>query len=44
MGSVEFTIYLIAALYGLFALAVWADDDAIHDADKNDAHHTHAHN
>jgi hypothetical protein len=43
MGSVEFTIYLIMALYGLFALAIWYDDEAIHDADKADVHHMHVH-
>ena len=43
MGSIEFTVILISALYGLFAVAVWFDDEAIHDADRNDVHHMHAH-
>jgi hypothetical protein len=43
MGTIEFTIYLIMALYGLFALAIWSDDDAMHKADKEDVHHMHVH-
>jgi len=43
MGSIEFTVLMIAALYGLFAIAAWVDGDAMHKADHDDVHHTHAH-
>jgi hypothetical protein len=41
MGTLEFTIYLIMALFGTFALAVWSDDDAMHKADHDDRFHMH---
>ncbi len=44
MGSVEFTIYMLVALYGLFAIAVWFDEESMHKADREDIHHMHMHN
>jgi hypothetical protein len=41
MGTFEFSIYMIVALFALFALAVWSDDDAMHEADHDDRFHMH---
>jgi len=43
MGSFEFSILMILAMYGLFAIVAWLDDEIIHKADRDDIHHTHAH-
>jgi len=42
MGSIEFTVILVAALYGLFAIVAWVDNNFMHDADHEDVHHIHA--
>ena len=44
MGSIEFTVLSVVILYGIFAVAVWTDVEAMHQADRDDVHHTHAHN
>ena len=42
MGTIEFTVLAVVILYGIFAVALWSDDEAMHQADRDDVHHTHA--
>jgi len=43
METFEFTILMIVAIYGLFAIVAWVDDDSMHKAEHDDVFHEHAH-
>jgi hypothetical protein len=44
MGTFEFSILMISVLFGLAAIVMWLDDDAMHKAEHDDLFHEHAHN